>query len=169
MKVIFIVIMILTFPVIYGQDGYVSMVNDTVDYESTRMYIMVPEVSMKMSNEISDDEGFWIGYSIPAEYGKPGIMVIDYSVMNRNSLRFTKDYDVELWNTFDGDSVGSRCFMKDGLFYRIDRYEDGLEVFYSDVNTDMVEVVNEAMKSIHRKPKNESDHPLTVGRHRRIQ
>ena len=33
-------------------------------------------------------------------------------------------------------------FKKDGLFYRIDKYEYGLEVFYSDVDTDMVEIIN---------------------------
>ena len=161
--------MILTFPVVYGQDFHLAMVKDTIDYESTRMYIMVPEVAMKMSNIISDDEGFWICYPIPMEYGKPGVLVVDYSVMNRNALKFTKDYDIELWNTFDGNNIGSRCFMKDGLFYRIDRYEDGLEVFYSDVNADLVQAMNETMKSIFRKPKNESDQPLTVRRRGRTQ
>lgn len=162
MKYISTTLMIMTFSAMYGQGIGLNMVPDTVDYESTRMYFMVPEISMKMSNVIEDDEGFWICYPVPSKFGKPGVLVIDCSVMNRNYLKYTKDYDMELWNTFNRNDVGSRCFKKNGLFYRIDRYEDGLEVFYTDVGADMVETMNETMRSLLRKPKINSDPPLNV-------
>lgn len=154
--------MIMTFYEAFGRGNEIDMVPDTIDYEGTRMYIMVPEISKKMSNVIDDDEGFWICYPIPSESGKPGALIIDYSVMNRNYLKYTQDYDIELWNTFNRNDVGSRCFKKNGLFYRIDRYEDGLEVFYSDVDAAMVETVNETFKSIYRNPKTNSDAPPDI-------
>lgn len=156
--------MVMTFPAVFGHGIEMNMVPDTVDYESTRMYVMVPEISMKMSNVIDDDEGFWICYPIPSESGKSGVLVIDYSVMNRNYLKYTNDYDMELWNTFNRNDVGSRCFMKNGLFYRIDRYEDGLEVFYSEIDADMVETMNETMRSIYKRPRTSSDAPPNVCR-----
>lgn len=154
--------MIMTFYEAFGHGNEIDMVPDTIDYEGTRMYIMVPEISKKMSNVIDDDEGFWICYPIPSESGKPGALIIDYSVMNRNYLKYTQDYDIELWNTFNRNDVGSRCFKKNGLFYRIDRYEDGLEVFYSDVDAAMVETMNETFKSIYRNPKINSDAPPDI-------
>lgn len=159
----------MTFPTAYGHCTEMSMLPDTVDYENTRMYIMVPEISIKMSNVIADNEGFWICYPVPSESGKPAILVIDYSVLNRNYLKYTEDYDMELWNTFNRNDVGSRCFRKNGLFYRIDRYEDGLEVFYSDVSADVFATMNEIMRSIYRVNKKNSDPPLNVLKRRATQ
>lgn len=102
----------MTLSVTYGQSIEMTMVPDTIEYEGTRMFVMVPEISMKRSHIIDDDEGFWISYPIPSESGKSGILVIDYSVMNRNYLKSTKDYDIELWNTFNRNGVGSRCLRK---------------------------------------------------------
>ena len=104
--------MIMTLPAVYGHNIEMTMVSDTIDYENTRLFVMVPEISMKMSNVIVDDEGIWICYPFPSESGKTGVLVIDYSVMNMNYLKNTKDYDIELWNTFNRNDVGSRCFKK---------------------------------------------------------
>ena len=141
---------------LFGQHVSFDMVTDTIDYEKTRMYIKVPEISLKMSNIIIDDEGFWIYYPLPVETDKPSVLIIDYSVMNINYMIDTKDYDIELWNTFNRNSVGSRCFIKNNLFYRIDRYEDGLEIYYTDVDGNMVDLLNETMNSVYKKPKNYS-------------
>lgn len=154
--------MIMTFYEAFGRGNEIDMVPDTINYERTRMYIMVPEISKKMSNVIDDDDGFWICYPIPSESGKSGTLIVDYSVMNRNYLKYTQNYDMELWNTFNRNDVGSRCFKKNGLFYRIDRYEDGLEVFCSDVDAAMVETMNETFKSIYRIPKTNSDAPPDI-------
>lgn len=164
MKLFVLIVMIITSFRISAQGVSVNMVPDTIDYENTRMYIEVPEISRKLSQILTDDEGFWIFFPIPGDSIKRGMLSVDYSVMNRNYLIETKDYDVEHWNTFNRNYVGYRCFMKNWLFYRIDRYEDGLEVFYTDVEENMVDVVNQAMKSICKKPRNVSDPPLSIKR-----
>lgn len=151
---------------LFGQCVSFDMVPDTIDYENTRMYITVPDISLKMSDIIIDDEGFWIYYPIPVETDKPSVLIIDYSVMNTNYMINTKDYDIELWNTFNRNSVGSRCFIKNNLFYRIDRYEDGLEIYYTDVDDNMVNLLNETMRSIYKKNKNNSDVPLDTTKKR---
>lgn len=148
----------------YGQRSLLNMVPDTIDYENTRMYIEVPEISQIMSSLIEDDEGFWICFPIPLESEKWGVLTIDYSVMNRNFIKYTEDFDIELWNTFDKNGVGSRCYKKDGLFYRIDRYEDGLEIFYQDIDGSTIDIVNDIMKSIFRRPKDVLDKQLSVKR-----
>lgn len=149
---------------ILAQNVTVNMITDTIDYDSTRMYIEIPELSRKLSNIITDDEGFWICFPLLGDSCIRGTLIIDYSVMNRNSLIDTKDYDVELWNTFNRNFIGSRSFIKNDLFYRIDRYEDGLQVFYIDVNQDMVEAVNNAMQSIYKRPRFSTDSPVKIKR-----
>lgn len=136
------------------------MLNDTIDYERTRMYLEVPELSVCMSSHIMDCEGSWICYPIPQEGEKTGILVVDYSVMNKNYLFETDDYDIELWNTINKNKVGSRCFKKDGLNYRIDRFADGLEIFYIDIADNYFDLINKVMKSVYKTQLKESDPPL---------
>lgn len=146
-----------------------NIINDTIDYERTRMYIEVPEISVTMSSMIIDCEGSWICYPILQEDKKNGIIVIDYSVMNKNYLYETEDYDIELWNTLNKNLVGSRCFKKDGLYYRIDRFTDGLEIFYIDIADDYFDLTNKVMRSIYKTKLKDSDPPLNKGKRKIIE
>lgn len=137
-----------------------KMTSDTIDYQNVRLYLEVPEISVAMSTLIRDSEGSWICYPIPQENEKPGILVIDDSVMNKNYLLETEEYDIELWNTFNKNMVGSRCFRKDGLNYRIDRFSDGLEIFYIDIADNYFDILNKVMKSVYKTLKKGSDSPL---------
>lgn len=157
-KVLLVFIFILNCFIIHGESF--KMIGDTIDCQDTRMYLDVPDISMRMSTLIVDSEGFWVCYPIPQGNNNPGALIVDDSVMNINSLLETQDYDIELWNTFNKNGVGSRCFKKKGLNYRIDRFSDGLEIFYIDITDDNFDLVNQIIKSVYRSPRKDSDPPL---------
>lgn len=56
--------------------------------------------------------------------------------------------DKELWNTLNRGKIGSRCFIKDGLYNRVDTFVDGIIIYYENVPEDMKELLNEILKSI---------------------
>ncbi len=156
MRKLLIFIIILINKYCCGNELQHEFFRDTVDYERTRMFIDIPNISEGKSGYIEDDEGFSRYYLLPSESGKICAIIIDYSVMNRNYLIDTEDFDIELWNTFNKNSVGSRCFKKNNLYYRIDRFEDGLEVFCMDVDAKLMDLVNKTFRSIYKKPRNNS-------------
>lgn len=136
------------------------MLPDTIDYERTRLFINVPENSLKLSGQINGEEGFWVYYLFPFKCDIPGILTIDYTVMNRNRLLYTDKYDEELWNTLNRNNVGSRCFKRNNKFFRIDKFEDGLEIYYENINEEFLEEANAVINSVLKKPLKPTDPPL---------
>ncbi|MDE6018836.1 MAG: hypothetical protein K2G85_08505 [Muribaculaceae bacterium] len=128
----------------------------------------VPEQSCQTSTYIYDDEGFWIIYPIFPNSNKIASLTVNYSVMNKNYLYDTEDYDDELWNCLNINQIGSRCFKKNGLFYRIDRFEDGLEIFYIDIDNNNFYMANEIIRSVSKLAKSEKDIPLNKNKRKII-
>lgn len=153
----------------YAESLSYKLETDTIDYQRTRMYIDIPEISIKMSSLITDCEGFWTCFPIPQNNANPGVLIVDYSVMNINHLLNTKEYDREIWNTLNGNNIGSRCFIKDSLFYRIDKYADGLEIFYENITSEYFDLLNQSMKSVYKTLKKDSDPPLNFRKRKIIE
>lgn len=131
---------------------------DTIDYGSKRMYLDVPEISISSSNLIimQSDEGFIVVYPFIDEHMRFCSLSIDYTIWTYNKYIFTNDFDEELWNTLNDCHVGSRCFIKDGLYYRVDRFSDGLEIYYEHVPKDLFNVINKIIKSISIEDRNDN-------------
>lgn len=137
-----------------------SIQNDTIDYEQKRMYIEVPIHSILTSGLFSHDEGFMIVYAFLNEEKQICTLTVDYSVMTYNHVLGEDSYDKELWNTFNKNIIGSRCYIKNGRYYRVDRFSDGLEIYYENVPADLVETVDAVMKSVLITQRRKDDQPL---------
>lgn len=163
MKKKIVVFLIYMIPFVgFGYDGWNYMQQDTIDDYSSckRIFVNMPSNSIKFSTMIIDCEGFVIIYPLLSSNGNVCPLTIDCSVMNNNRLIRTKNVDYELWNTFNRDNVGSRCFIKDGLYNRVDRYKDGYEVYFTDVPQDIFEMANSIIGSIKTKVKTTEDKPI---------
>lgn len=136
------------------------IVTDTIDYNRTRLFIEVPNLSLKHSSLNYCAEGFAIAYPIVSPSGKVCSLWVDDIAMPHLALMFETDIDKELWNTFNQDHVGSRCYVKNGLYYRYDRFRDGLIIYYEDVPEELLDVVDNIMKSVKTRPQKPDDKPL---------
>jgi len=162
-ELMFVLYMYIAPLLIFGcNDWDKTLQPDTIDDYSSgkRIFINLPEKSIKYSTEIYDCEGFIIMYPLFTSSGNVSPFTVDCSVMNRNGLIYTEDIDTELWNTFNGDNIGSRCFIKNGLYNRVDRYYDGVEIYYTDLPDILFKQANIIMKSFKTKVKKEDDIPL---------
>lgn len=146
-----------------------NMLQDTIDYDNTRLYIDIPNQAYRFSKEISDCEGFVVMYPLKSESGHIGILTVDYSVMNDNQLVKTTIVDKELWNTFNRNHTGSRSFIRDGQYYRIDRFSDGLEIYYTGITKDLVNLANDILSSVKTKKRTKDDKELDPDRRRRAE
>lgn len=142
--------------------------NDTIDYGNKRLILEVPEFSLKNSAIIDDSEGLWITYPFLSDKEQLCGVVIEYSGINFPSLLYTKDYDIELWNTLNKSWTGSRCYKKNGLYYRIDSFDDGLRIYYEDVPEDLINTFDSILKSVFKKYKTPSDKPLKDKKRKQI-
>lgn len=136
-----------------------ELVRDTIDYENKRLYIDIPESSMKFATKFITCEGFSVDYPIIGDQFPPGVLSVDYSFMKHTYI-LDEECDVELWNTINRNYIGSRSYIKNDKYFRIDRYADGLEVFYSNVPQNLVNKANHILNSIFIELKNETSPPL---------
>lgn len=143
-------------------DGWKQLQSDTIDFSSIRrrVFFEMPANSIKISTEILDCEGVVVIYPLFLSPEKFAPITIDCSVMNRNHLIYTDDIDLELWNTFNRNNIGSRCFIKNGLYYRVDRYYEGLEIYYNDLPEELLDLANKIMKSVYITVLKKEDKPL---------
>lgn len=155
---------------IFGQGNENNNVNkDTIDYENNRLYLQIPADVIHNSAEIHNCEGFAVMYPLVSANNIIGILTVDYSVMNFNHLINTKDVDKELWNTFNNNHVGSRAFMKNGLFNRVDRFSDGLEIYYTNISEDLLDMANGILRSVYIKKKTIYDKKLNKTNRKKIE
>ena len=160
-RLITVLIMHVTPFVILGSDGWKTLQPDTIDLDSRkRLYFEMPEYSIKFSTQVYDCHGFVVMFPWLTSSDNIAAFAVDKTVMNRNWLIYTDDVDTELWNTFNKDHVGSRCFIKNGLYYRVDEYYGGCQIYYQDVPEELFDMANDIMRSVYTRPVKEGDPPL---------
>lgn len=149
--------------------------NDTIHFNSRRLILNLPERSIERSTQyIFKGEGMGMCYPLRVSFNNEGscrmeVLMIDQIVnTSYDRLVFNKDLDVELWNTFNMDNLGSRCFIKDGKYSRIDALRFGIVVYYENLSPEMSEIANQIIKSISTNP-SESMEESTTKRKRRVQ
>ncbi|MDE6552326.1 MAG: hypothetical protein K2K98_05115 [Muribaculaceae bacterium] len=137
-----------------------NIMPDTIDYNRTRLFLEAPQLSIKYSSLSYCAEGFAIGYPIISPSGEKSSLWVDDIRMHHLESMYETDIDQELWNTFNQDFVGSRCYIKNGLYYRFDRFRDGLIIYYEAVPKEMRNVADNIMKSVKTRPQKSDDNPL---------
>ena len=76
------------------------------------------------------------------------VMYMEYiAVTSYHRLLVTDSIDVELWNTFNSGNRGSRCYLKNGLYTRIDILDSGIVMFYEDLESPMATIANRIIGS----------------------
>lgn len=144
-----------------------TIVPDTIDYNRTRLFLEAPLLSIKSSTLNYGAEGFAILYPFVSPSGKTCCLCIDDVRMQELKFLHENDFDKELWNTFDQENIGSISYVKNGLYYRYDRFLDGLIIYYEEVPEDMREVLEKVMKSIKKSPQKPDDKPLDRNKRRK--
>lgn len=134
---------------------------DTFDINNYRIYIDVPELSIKHSNYyVVYAHGEGICYPLMAE-GNRGKFIIIESVADTSYDMFdSKDFDYELWNTFNKDWFGSRCYINNGRYYRIDKLPGNIIIIYEDLSKEAAKTADKIIKSIHIESKTKSSIPI---------
>lgn len=168
--ILFFLIVFVTTLTIYCQDYENNDIcTDTIDYENNRLYIQIPANIIHNSAEVHDSEGFVVMYPLISANHVVGVLTVDYSVMNSNHLISTQNIDIELWNTFNNNLVGSRAFTRNGLFNRIDRFSDGLEIYYTNISEDLLDTANDILKSVYIKRKTIYDKKLNKTNRKKVE
>lgn len=158
--VAFCMLLNISFAAAQGRNFSDNIMPDTIDYNRTRLFLEAPQLSIKLSTLNYGAEGFAILYPFVSPSGKKCVLCVDDVHMQQLNFLYETDFDTELWNTFNQDNVGSRCYIKDGLYYRYDRFQDGLIINYEAVPEDMRDVVEKVMKSVKTHPQKPDDKPL---------
>lgn len=131
-------------------------VTDTLIFNNREIALSLPEKSIELSTEqIFKGEGKSLIYPLQVSLTKEGqwnietlvieqIVTTSYKRMIANS-----EIDDELWNTFNQDYEGSRCYVLSGKYSRIDILSSGLVVVYENLSQDMAEIANRIISTIH--------------------
>lgn len=129
-------------------------VEDTIDFSFARVFISAPELSVKYSREqIFDGHGKSVYYplkytSTKQEIWETQVLYIEYITMTSyDSLVTTDSIDIELWNTFNSSHRGSRCYLKDGNYTRIDILDPGIVMSYENLESHMAILANQIINS----------------------
>lgn len=132
-----------------------SWVADTIDFSPARVFLSVPEFSLNHSrDQIIEGHGESIYYPLKYTLDKNGnwdiqVLFIEHIVMyTYDRMIYNDSIDIELWNTFNSSSRGSRAYVCNGLYTRIDLLEGGISVFYENLTPQMADIANRIIKSI---------------------
>ena len=128
---------------------------DTIDFSPARVLLSVPESSVKHPPEqIIRGHGKSIYYPLQYVLEDKGVwnlqvVYIEHIVMTSYDRMLRRDkIDMELWNTFNSDVRGSRSYVCNGLYSRIDILESGIVIFYEDLEPHMADIANRIIKSV---------------------
>lgn len=170
MRIISIIILNLFCFVIYGQTTICSLElkKDTFDIDNYRVYIDAPEVSIKSSvSFVVRGHGTGIVYPIIDEKEKRinGLLTIESVGDTEYDMFTTTTYDEELWNTLGKDWVGSRCYVYEGKFYRIDSLH-GFIIYYENLPKNAHKIADKIIDSIHVEKKTENSCRLQENKRR---
>lgn len=171
MRLILVIISNMFFFLSFGQIVLYNsdLRKDTFDISNYRIYIDVPELSLQHSNSyVVYAHGEGIIYPLMAE-GNIGKFITIESVVDTSYDMFrSKDLDLELWNTFNKDWFGSRCYMKNDRFYRIDQLPGNIIIMYENLPKEAAEAADKIIKSIHVERKTKSSIPLQDNKRKHI-
>lgn len=130
-------------------------ITDTIDFFPARVILSVPESSVRHSREqIFKGHGKIIYYPLKYILDREGIwnvqiVYIEYLVMTSYDRLIKRDsIDVELWNSFNSGLSGSRSYICNGLYTRIDILECGIVVYYENLEPHMAEIANRIIKTV---------------------
>ena len=128
---------------------------DTIDFSPARVLLSAPECSVRHSREqIIKGHGKSVYY--PLQYVKDNqgtwhlqVVHMEHIVMTSHERLVHKDsIDTELWNTFNSDLRGSRSYICNGLYTRIDIIESGIVIFYENLEPHMADIANYIINSV---------------------
>ncbi|MDE6379559.1 MAG: hypothetical protein K2L11_03730 [Muribaculaceae bacterium] len=130
-------------------------ISDTIDFSPARILLSVPESSVRHSREqIIKGHGKSIYFPLQYALDDHGIwhlqvVYIEHIVMTSyERLVHNDSIDTELWNSFNIESRGSRSYIRNGLYTRIDILESGIVIFYEDLDPNIAEIANRIIKSV---------------------
>lgn len=156
---IILFIMILSHLNIFAKNTSNELIADTIDYNNYRIIFNAPEYSIDNSLKICEYHG--CSYYFPLRENHPTYaLTFSFLVMTQWDLASTTDFDIELWNTFGEGFEGSRCFVKNNMYYRIDQYENGVVIFYSNIPLKIAAIANKIIDSVAIRKKNKNDSPI---------
>ena len=160
MKYICILIILLANSLFaFGQLHEANFVPDTIDFNNQRFKFLVPEESVAKSIKACDGHGCI--YYFPLSDKNEGITFANL-VMTEFDFEDSMEYDSELWNCFDEHNNGSRGYVVNDHYYRIDKYEDGTIVFYSNLSYQAAQIANRVMNSVIVRRKIATDNELST-------
>ena len=155
-KIILIFTFLFSYLTVVANKPAINWVTDTIDYSGYRIVFNAPDYSADNSLEQCEYHG--CSYFFPLRGNTyTYLLVISFLRMTQWTIASTMDFDSELWNTFGDGYEGSRCFIKDNMYSRIDRYENGMVMIYSDIPYDVAEIANKIFDSVVIRRKTESD------------
>lgn len=133
-----------------------NWVNDTIDFSSRRVFLSAPELSVKYSIEyIAKGEGKSVYFPLRYDIGVDSLYTIEAlyidCIVNTSydRMMIPNTIDIELWNTFNKDHVGSRCYLNNNKYNRIDLLFPGIVIYYEGLSKDVAEIADKIIQSIH--------------------
>ena len=132
-----------------------AWMNDTINLNSSRVIYKAPEITIRLSIEyIAKGEG--ISLFLPLNYtvcdtGKVNIEALFIEQIVNTSyerIKENENIDYVLWNTFNSNNKGSKCYVSDNLYYRFDVLPSGVVVYYEGLSLGMSMVADKIIKSI---------------------
>ena len=132
------------------------VVEDTIDFATGRVFISVPQLSVKMSREqIIEGHGKSIYYPLKYTLNNHGnwrmqVLFIEYISMSSYDRFIHNDsIDIELWNSFPCmNRGGSRCYLNDGVYTRIDILDPGIVIYYENLEPEIAAVANRIIDTV---------------------
>lgn len=132
-----------------------TWIADTIDFSPARILLSAPESSVRHSREqIIKGHGKSVYYPLRYVKDSQGIWHLQVVYMEHivttsyERLVYKDSVDKELWNSFNSESRGSRSYICNGLYTRIDILESGIVIFYEDLEPRMADIANRIIKSV---------------------
>ena len=128
---------------------------DTLTFNTKAIVLSIPEKSIELSCEqIFKGEGNSFIYPLKISFTSEGkwnveTLVIE-QIVNTSYERLISNgnVDIELWNTFNHDYEGSRCYITSELYTRIDILSSGLVIVYENLSPEIAKIADRIISTI---------------------
>lgn len=170
MRNIYTVLVMLSYSLLMtGQNCDRQFIQDTINIENYRVFLSAPKYSIDNSSFASEYHGSIYVFPLSDQFPYISGLVLTLLHMTQWDMAYASEFDLELWNTItETNSIGSRCYIKDGLFSRIDIYKGGIVAFYSNMKYEKAMLGNEIINTIRIVNNNNSDITLKKRKNLRI-
>ena len=131
-------------------------VADTLGFNTKAIVLSIPEKSIELSSEqIFKGEGNSYIYPLKISFTNEGKWNVESLVIEQivntsyERLIYNDNFDIVLWDTFNQDYEGSRCYIDSGRYTRIDILSSRLAVVYENLSPEMAEIANRIISTIY--------------------